>query len=79
MKIPMIDMILRRARAPGDSQKGYRVRVLPDTGSTVPLLGKSWEEALQVPLIQQLVPKPIENFAARRPRALANTTPPLDL
>ena len=56
-------MILRWG--PGDNQKEYRVRVLLDTGSSVPLLDTSWAETLQVRLIRRTVTKPIENFAGQ--------------
>ena len=56
------------------------MRVLLDTGSTVPLLDKSWAETLEVPLIRQPVPKPIENFAGQEvPGAGEYYTAPLEL
>ena len=74
-KVPIIDMMLRWG-----NQKEYKVRVLLDTGSTVPLLDRSWAETLQVPLIRRPVLKPIENFAGQEvPGAGEFYTAPLQL
>ena len=84
-KVPIIDMVLRWVTQPrvgntGNSQKEYKVRILLDTGSTVPLLDRSWAETLQAPLIRRPIPKPIENFAGQEvPGAGEYYTAPLEL
>ena len=79
-KVPIIDMILRWSPQTNHNQKEYKVRILLDTGSTVPLLDRSWAEALQVPLIRRPFPKLIENFAGQEvPGAGEYYTAPLEL
>ena len=60
-RLPILEMYIRWG--PGDAQKEYTVRVLLDSGASVPLLDKSWAEASGVPLVARQAPKPIEDFA----------------
>ena len=60
-RLPILEMFIRWG--PGDAQKEYTVRVLLDSGASVPLLDKSWAEASGVPLVARQTPKPIEDFA----------------
>ncbi len=77
--IPIITMILRWG-SDSDSPKALVIRILIDTGSTVPLLSSSWLKGKSISLVRRVKPKKIWDFAGCLvPGAGQYYTAPLEL